>query len=145
MKTRPSREELAAKFFGDMADAVGADREQSKAYNLIAHEVIIRDLLGKFDEGWNACGPGILCLDLRDQRPSEYKTLEVIMEVADEAKSAGDKATMDLMNDTAKVIKNLNYDHYGLVMRVDNSSIVCTYIDRENPTKALQSMIEDLS
>ena len=145
MKQRPSREELASKFFGEMANAVGADREQSKAYNLIVHGLILADLLDKFDDGWETQGPGILCLDLRDKRPSEYKTLEVVMEVADAAKSAGDSATQSLMDDAAKSIKNLNYERYGLTMRVDNTSIVITHIDRDNPTKDIEAMIEDLA
>ena len=67
------------------------------------------------------------------------------MEVADAAKSAGDSATQSLMDDAAKAIKNLNYERYGLTMRVDNTSIVITHIDRDNPTKDIEAMIEDLA
>lgn len=145
MKKRPSREELAARFFKEMSNAVGADREQSMAYNLIVHEVIIRDLLGKFDEGWEAHGPGMLCLDLRSGNPSVYRPLEVFMEIADEAKAAGDESTAGLMSSAAEVIKNLNYDRYGLIMRADNSSIVITHVDRENPTAEINDLIKEIS
>lgn len=144
MKRRPTREELASKFFSEMANSVGADREQSMAYNLIVHELIISDLLKKFDQGWEAYGPGMLCLDLRGGKPSEYKTLEVFMDVADAAKEAGDDETHDLMNSAVKVIKNLNYERYGLVMRQDNSSIVITHIDRDNPIGETKDLIKEL-
>ena len=49
------------------------------------------------------------------------------------------------MDDAAKAIKNLNYERYGLTMRVDNTSIVITHIDRDNPTKDIEAMIEDLA
>tara|TARA_B100001121_G_scaffold290765_1_gene290901 strand:- start:2093 stop:2533 length:441 start_codon:yes stop_codon:yes gene_type:complete len=145
MTKRPSREELAAKFFGDMANAVGADKEQSMAYNLIVQELILLDLLGKFDEGWEDFGPGILCLDLREDRQSEYKTLEVVMEVADQAKSAGDSDTESLMNSMADAIKNLNYDKYGLVMRVDYGNIIVTHIDRDDPVGEVKELIEQIA
>lgn len=145
MTTRPTREELAAKFFGDMANAIGADKEQSMAYNLIVQELIIRDLLGKFDDGWESYGPGILCLDLRDNKQSEYKTLEVVMDVADEAKAAGDTDTQGLMDKMANAIKNLNYDKYGLVMRLDYGNCVVTHIDRDDPVKEVKEMIEQIS
>jgi|TARA_B100000073_G_scaffold23976_1_gene18674 hypothetical protein len=145
MKQRPSRLELASRFFGEMSNATGADREQSKAYNLIVHELIICDLLGRFDDGWEKQGPGILCMDLRKGRPTEYKTLEVVMEVADAAKAEGDKATQELMDDAAKAIKELDFERFGLTMRVDHSSIVITHINRDNPTENIGPLIEELS
>tara|TARA_A100001234_G_scaffold73766_1_gene65141 strand:+ start:7935 stop:8375 length:441 start_codon:yes stop_codon:yes gene_type:complete len=145
MTTRPSREELAGKFFADMKNAVGADKEQSMAYNLIVQELIIRDLLGKFDEGWETNGPGILCLDLRKDRQSEYKTLEVVMDVADEAKAANDSDTHGLMTKMADAIKSLNFDKYGLVMRLDYGNCIITHIDRDDPVKEVKALIEQIS
>ena len=67
------------------------------------------------------------------------------MDVADEAKAANDSDTHGLMTKMADAIKSLNFDKYGLVMRLDYGNCIITHIDRDDPVKEVKALIEQIS
>ena len=74
--SRPSRIEMVAQFFPELREgSTKADREAAIQYNLLACEVVMADLLQKYDREFEKYGPGVLCMRLnKGARKSEYLT-----------------------------------------------------------------------
>ena len=71
---------MVDKFFPELKEgSTKADREAAIQYNLLACEVVMADLLQKFDREYEKYGPGVLCMRLnKGARKSEYLTQEEI-------------------------------------------------------------------
>lgn len=147
--SRPSRIEMVAQFFPELREGTSkwSDREAAIQYNLLACEVVMADLLQKFDREHEKFGPGILCMRLnKGARKSEYLTLRDVQDDYDLAcKDGAPEELKTQLQSAVDVIKESNINQCGLVMRVDNSGIGVMRIPRENPASALKAMMEELS
>ena len=66
---------MVAQFFPELEGSTKADREAAIQYNLLACEVVMADLLQKYDREFEKFGPGVLCMRLnKGARKSEYLT-----------------------------------------------------------------------
>ena len=67
---------MVNKFFPELKEgSTKSDREAAIQYNLLACEVVLADLLQKFDREYEKYGPGVLCMRLhKGARKSEYLT-----------------------------------------------------------------------
>ena len=145
---RPSRIELVAKFFPELMEgkSTGGDREAAIQYSLLACEVVMSDLLQKFDREHDKYGPGVLCMRLnKGARKSEYLTLKDLQDDYDMAESDGLTDLAKQLKGAVDVIKESNINQCGLLMRVDNSGIGIMRIPRENPASAVKAMMEEIS
>lgn len=146
--SRPSRIELVAKFFPELMEgkSTGGDREAAIQYSLLACEVVISDLLQKFDREHDKYGPGVLCMRLnKGARKSEYLTLKDLQDDYDMAESDGLTELSKQLKGAVDVIKESNINQCGLLMRVDNSGIGIMRIPRDNPASAVKAMMEEIS
>lgn len=146
--SRPSRIELVAKFFPELMEgkSTGGDREAAIQYSLLACEVVMSDLLQKFDREHDKYGPGVLCMRLnKGARKSEYLTLKDLQDDYDMAESDGLTELSKQLKSAVDVIKESNINQCGLLMRVDNSGIGIMRIPRENPASAVKAMMEEIS
>lgn len=146
--SRPSRIELVAKFFPELMEgkSTGGDREAAIQYSLLACEVVMADLLQKFDREHDKYGPGVLCMRLnKGARKSEYLTLKDLQDDYDMAESDGLTELSKQLKGAVDVIKESNINQCGLLMRVDNSGIGIMRIPRENPASAVKAMMEEIS
>lgn len=146
--SRPSRIELVAKFFPELMEgkSTGGDREAAIQYSLLACEVVMSDLLQKFDREHEKYGPGVLCMRLnKGARKSEYLTLKDLQDDYDMAESDGLTELSKQLKSAVDVIKESNINQCGLLMRVDNSGIGIMRIPRENPASAVKAMMEEIS
>ncbi len=146
--SRPSRIELVAKFFPELMEgkSTGGDREAAIQYSLLACEVVMSDLLQKFDREHEKYGPGVLCMRLnKGARKSEYLTLKDLQDDYDMAESDGLTELSKQLKGAVDVIKESNINQCGLLMRVDNSGIGIMRIPRENPASAVKAMMEEIS
>ena len=146
--SRPSRIELVAKFFPELMEgkSTGGDRETAIQYSLLACEVVMSDLLQKFDREHDKYGPGVLCMRLnKGARKSEYLTLKDLQDDYDMAESDGLTELSKQLKGAVDVIKESNINQCGLLMRVDNSGIGIMRIPRENPASAVKAMMEEIS
>lgn len=146
--SRPSRIELVAKFFPELMEgkSTGGDREAAIQYSLLACEVVMSDLLQKFDREHDKYGPGVLCMRLnKGARKSEYLTLKDLQDDYDMAESDGLTELSKQLKGAVDVIKESNINQCGLLMRVDNSGIGIMRIPRENPASAVKAMMEEIS
>ena len=146
--SRPSRIELVAKFFPELKEGktTGGDREAAIQYSLLACEVVMSDLLQKFDREHEKYGPGVLCMRLnKGARKSEYLTLKDLQDDYDMAEADGLTELSKQLKGAVDVVKESNINQCGLLMRVDNSGIGIMRIPRENPASAVKAMMEEIS
>lgn len=146
--SRPSRIEMVHKFFPELSDgkASGSDREAAIQYNLLACEVVMADLLQKYDREYEKYGPGILCMRLnKGARKSEYLTLQDLQDDYDKACQDGIEELKTQLQGVVDVIKESNVNQCGLLMRVDNSGLGVMRIPRENPASAIKAMMEEIT
>mgnify|MGYP000081249198 CR=1 FL=1 len=89
---RPSKIELLSRFFPEIREKVTkADKEQSIAYNTLACEVVLADLLRLYDKGFSAHGPGTLCVRLHQGAgESSYLALADLRADQEQARAAGE-------------------------------------------------------
>ena len=109
--SRPSRIELVAKFFPELMEgkSTGGDREAAIQYSLLACEVVMADLLQKFDREHDKYGPGVLCMRLnKGARKSEYLTLKDLQDDYDMAESDGLTELSKQLKGAVDVIKESN-------------------------------------
>ena len=66
--SRPTRIEMVAQFFPELREgSTKADREAAIQYNLLACEVVMADLLQKYDREFEKFGPGVLaCASIKE-------------------------------------------------------------------------------
>ncbi|OUW87058.1 MAG: hypothetical protein CBD74_01870 [Saprospirales bacterium TMED214] len=148
MPNRPSRIEMVHQFFPELKEGplTKSDREAVIRYNLLACEVVLSDLLQKFDREHEKHGPGVLCMRLhKGARKSEYLTEKEVQSDYDLAVQDGAKELQTQLKGVVDAIQNSNINQCGLVMRVDNSGLSVIRIPRDNPASALEAMMQELS
>ena len=145
--SRPSRIELVAKFFPELMEgkSTGGDREAAIQYSLLACEVVMSDLLQKFDREHDKYGPGVLCMRLNKGARKSESALKDLQDDYDMAESDGLTELSKQLKGAVDVIKESNINQCGLLMRVDNSGIGIMRIPRENPASAVKAMMEEIS
>ena len=145
--TRPSRFELLSKFFPELKKPGSqGDKEASLRFNTLTCEAILADQLRFFDLGYNANGPGILCVRLRDgAQCSEYLPIEDLRTDHGEARRAGHAAVEQFLADAISQVGSTDFDKCGLVLLIDNSSMQIFPIDREYPARSIQAMLEEFA
>lgn len=145
--SRPGKLELLSRFFPEIKQKVSkSDKEQSIAYNTLACEVVLADLLRLYDNGLAKHGPGALCVRLH-QGAGESSYLATADLKADQQRAKTDGAS-DLESFFSGVISNIdsiNPKKAGLVMLVDNSSVQLFPIDREYPARSVQALLEEFA
>jgi hypothetical protein len=145
--SRPSKLELLSRFFPEIKTKVSkADKEQSIAYNTLACEVVLADLLRLYDKGLAAHGPGSLCVRLH-QGAGESSYLSLVDLQADQQRAHADGATEleAFFSGVITQLSSINPEKAGMVMLVDNSSVQLFPIDREYPARSVQALLEEFA
>jgi hypothetical protein len=134
---RPSKIELLSRFFPEIKEKTSkADKEQAIAYNTLACEVVLADLLRLYDKGLVTHGPGALCVRLH-QGAGESAYLSVA-----DLRDSGIEESMRTM---IEEIQRINPEKAGLVLMVDNSSIQLFPIDRDYPARSVEALLEEFA
>jgi hypothetical protein len=142
---RPNKIELLSRFFPEIREkATKADKEQAIAYNTLACEVVLADLLRLFDNGFRKYGNGALCVRLhKGASESSYLALSDLKEDQQRAQDDGDTGLESFFTSVIDQIDRINPEKAGLVMLVDNSSVQLFPIDREYPARSVQALLEE--
>ena len=145
--SRPSKIELLSRFFPEIKEKVGkADKEQAIAYNALACEVVLADLLRLYDKGFAAHGPGALCVRLhRGAGESAHLAVADLRADQEQARASGDSGIETSMRTMIEEIERINPDQAGLVLMVDNTSIQLFPIDRDYPARSVQALLEEFA
>lgn len=143
--SRPSKIELLSRFFPEIKEKVSkSDKEQSIAYNTLACEVVLADLLRLYDKGLSKYGPGALCVRLhRGAGESSYLSVSDLRADQQQAHQSGDTDIESSMKSMIDEIERINPEKAGLVLMVDNSSIQLFPIDRDYPARSVQALLEE--
>lgn len=144
---RPSKIELLSRFFPEIKEKSNkSDKEQSIAYNTLACEVVLADLLRLYDKGLAVHGPGALCVRLHQGAgESAYLSVEDLRADQQQARAAGDTGIEASMRSMIEEIQRINPKKAGLVLMVDNSSIQLFPIDREYPARSVEALLEEFA
>ena len=144
---RPSKIELLSRFFPEIKEKVSkADKEQAIAYNTLACEVVLADLLRLYDKGLAQHGPGALCVRLQHgANESAYLAISDLRADQDQARAAGDTGIESSMKAIIDELERINPEKAGLVLMVDNSSIQLFPIDRDCPARSVQALLEEFA
>lgn len=144
---RPSKIELLSRFFPEIKEKSSkADKQQSIAYNTLACEVVLADLLRLYDKGLAAQGPGALCVRLhKGAGESSYLAVADLRADQEQARLAGDAGIESSMKSMVDEIERINPEKAGLVLMVDNSSIQLFPIDREYPARSVEALLEEFA
>jgi hypothetical protein len=142
---RPNKIELLSRFFPEIREkATKADKEQAIAYNTLACEVVLADLLRLFDNGFRKYGNGALCVRLhKGASESSYLALSDLKEDQQRAQDDGDTGLESFFTSVIDQIDRINPEKAGLVMLVDNSSVQLFPINREYPARSVQALLEE--
>ena len=147
--SRPSRYELVAKMFPELKKSLGSkgDKEAAIGINTRACEAILGDMIGNFDKGYAAHGPGVLNIRLSNDssKTSEYITLQEIETDAQLARKWGDDNIASSMDDVAKKVDGFNVNKAALLLLVDNSGFRLLPLDRDNPAGTITALMEELN
>lgn len=144
---RPAKIELLSRFFPEIKEKTNkSDKEQSIAYNTLACEVVLADLLRLYDKGLAKHGPGALCVRLhKGSGESSYLPVSDLRADQEQAHQAGDSGIESSMKAMIDEIERINPEKAGLVLMVDNSSIQLFPIDREYPARSVQALLEEFA
>ena len=146
---KASRYELISRMFPELKKSLGSkgDREAAIGINTRACEAILGDMIGNFDKGFAAYGPGVLNIRLSNDtsKTSEYVTLQEIEADAQLARKYGDDDIAASMEDVAKTIDGFNTNKAALLLLVDNSGFRLLPVDRDNPAGVLKAIMEELN
>lgn len=144
---RPSKIELLSRFFPEIKEKSSkADKEQSIAYNTLACEVVLADLLRLYDKGFSTYGPGALCVRLHQGAgESAYLSIGDLRADQQQARLAGDTDIESSMKSMVDEIERINPEKAGLVLMVDNSSIQLFPIDRDYPARSIEALLEEFA
>ena len=146
MTPRPSRFELVSKFFPELKDAIGSDRDAFKKISTLSCEAILADQISEFDKGFLKNGPGVLAVRIHDgAKKCNFMPLEDLEHDRAEAERAGDVGIARFMTDILSKLYHFNFEQSVLLMLVDNSSARLFPVDREYPAKTIQALIEEIA
>ena len=144
---RPSRYELVSKMFPELRTSGGSkgDKEAAIGINTRACEAILGDMIGNYDKGFNAYGPGVLNIRLSKDatKTSEYITLSEISADAELATKHGDTEIAESMGDVASIVEGFNPNKAALLLLVDNSGFRLLPVDRDNPASTIAAVMEE--
>jgi hypothetical protein len=145
--SRPGKLELLSRFFPEIRQKVSkSDKEQSIAYNTLACEVVLADLLRLFDRGLSKYGPGVLCVRLhKGAGESSFLALSDLKEDQQRAKDDGASDLESFFSGVITKISDIDPTKAGLVMLVDNSSVQLFPIDRDYPARSVQALLEEFA
>jgi hypothetical protein len=144
---RPSKIELLSRFFPEIKEKTSkADKEQAIAYNTLACEVVLADLLRLYDKGLATHGPGALCVRLHQGAgESAYLSVADLRADQQQARASGDSGIEESMRTMIEEIQRINPEKAGLVLMVDNSSIQLFPIDRDYPARSVEALLEEFA
>lgn len=144
---RPSKAELLARFFPEIkTKASRAEREQAIAYNTLACEVVLADLLRLFDQGHAAQGDGVLCLRLHSgANESSYLCAADLAHDREMAAAHGDTALEASLQSVLTALASCDPAEVGLVLLVDNSSLQLLPISRHYPARTIETLLQEFS
>jgi hypothetical protein len=145
--SRPSRIELLEKFFPEIKDkATAGEREASIRLNSMACELILADLITKYDNALAKQGKGILILYLnRGKQGAAYVSAADFEQDLETAKTTGDSEMEDFLASALQQIEAISPDKAALVMLVDNTGAQVFPIDRDYPANPVKAMLEEFS
>lgn len=144
---RPSKLELLSRFFPDIQGASSrAEKEQSIAYNTLACEVVLVDLLRMYDNGYAIHGPGVLTVRLQeDAADSNYVPVFDLQSDREAALSNGDSSTESFLAGVLEKLAIISPDKAGLILLIDNSSAQLFPIERELPARSVKGLLEEFA
>lgn len=144
---RPSKAELLARFFPEIkTKSSRAEREQAIAYNTLACEVVLADLLRLFDRGHSKQGDGVLCLRLhKGAGESTYLTAADLQHDRDMAAAQGDSDLEYSLQSVLTALTTCDPAEVGLVLLVDNSSFQLLPISRQYPASTIETLLQEFS
>ena len=148
MGKRPSREELVARAFPELRQSGAGlgDKEAAIGINTRAAEAILGDLIGLYDAGYSAKGPGVLAVRLNKEavsQNSDYLTADDIKQDYELASRLGDEGIASKMSEITSLLDSHNAAKAALLMLIDSGMRVFQ-IPRDNPASALTAMMEAL-
>lgn len=144
---RPSKLELLSRFFPEIQGASSrAEKEQSIAYNTLACEVVLVDLLRMYDNGYAIHGPGVLSVRLQaEAADSNYVPLFDLQSDREAALRDGDSSTESFLASVLEKLAIISPDKAGLIMLIDNSSAQLFPIEREFPARSVKTLLEEFA
>ena len=148
-KPRPTRADLCSRFFPELMQVNSAtlgDKEAAIGINQRATEAILGDFIQLFDKGYAAYGPGVLTVRLaRDaaSKESDYLSLKDLQEDAATAREFNDTDIADALTKAIDTIVGFNTEKAVLLLLID-SGFRLFPIERDNPSKAIVAMMEDM-
>lgn len=143
--SRPSRLEMLRKFFPELGETgTGGETEAAIAINTRACEVILADMIKKFDEGFQLHGAGVLAVNLANKdRGNQYLPLEFLCEDLLTAERLDDIAVASLLRDVISRVKLTNFEEYVLVLMSDKSRTSLLPLPRIEPARGVQRAQEE--
>lgn len=145
--TRPTRIELLEKFFPEIKEqATSGEREASIRLNSLACEVILADLITKYDNALAKQGKGILILYLnRGKQGAAYIPAADFEQDLETARRDGDTHMEEFLSSSLQQIEDISPDKAALVMLVDNTGAQVFPISRDYPANPIKAMLEEFS
>lgn len=142
---RPSRLELLRKFFPELGNTgTGGETEAAIAINTRACEVILADMIKKFDEGFSDHGPGVLTVNLANKGlGNQFLPLDILCEDLLTAEQLQDVAVSALLRDVISRVRLTNYQEFILVLLTDRSRTSLLPIPRTEPARGIQRAQEE--
>lgn len=145
--SRPSRLELLRKFFPELGrTGTGGETEAAIAINTRACEVVLADLIKRFDAAFAVHGAGVLHLNLALRESGgrgSFVTLDDLCSDLLEAERCCDYAISDLLRDVVSVVRSTDYNQHALVLLTDRSSSSLLPIPRHEPARGIQDAQEE--
>lgn len=145
--TRPTRIELLEKFFPEIKENASAgEREASIRLNSMACELILADLITKYDNALAKQGKGILTLFLsKGKQGAAFIPAADFEQDLETAKSAGDTDMEGFLSSALQQIESISPEKAALVMLVDNTGAQVFPISRDYPANPIKAMLEEFS
>jgi len=144
---RPSKLELLSRFFPEIKQSVSqSEKEQSIAYNTLACEVVLADLLRMFDNGYAIYGPGVLTVRLQAKAAdSTYVSVIDLQSDREQARKDADSDTESFLAGVLEKVTIISPDKAGLILLIDNSSAQLFPIERDFPARSVKALLEEFS
>lgn len=142
---RPNRDELIRKFFPDLGKTgTGGETEAAIELNTRSCEVILADLIGRFDQFYEDYGRGALVLKLAGGDISSfYITLEGFCEDLLTAEANGDRDNRAFLREAISAVKAIDPTEKVLFLLIDNSRASLLPIPREYPARGIRALQEE--
>jgi len=145
--TRPTRIELLEKFFPEIKEnATAGEREASIRLNSMACELILADLITKFDNALAKQGKGILILFLsKGRQGASFVPVADFEQDFETAKTSGDTEMEAFLGSALQQIESISPEKAALIMLVDNTGAQLFPISRDYPANPIKAILEEFS